>query len=122
MITATLRVTVPAHRRNEVLDLLRSVIEPTQVEPGCLSCRIYQDLENEEALLFEEEWNTQADLDRHIRSDRYVKILAAIDMSSKPPEIRFNTIARTKGIEAIGAARVKPAERMDWPGVAKRRD
>ncbi|MBI4773199.1 MAG: antibiotic biosynthesis monooxygenase [Deltaproteobacteria bacterium] len=122
MITATLRVTVPAHRRSEVLDLLRSVIEPTQVEPGCLSCRLYQDLENEEALLFEEEWKTQADLDRHIRSDRYVQILAAIDMSSKPPEIRFNTIARTKGIEAIRAARVKPAEPGEWPDIVEQRD
>jgi len=122
MITATLRVTVPANRRSEVLDLLRSVIEPTQVEPGCLSCRLYQDLENEEALLFEEEWKTQADLDRHIRSDRYVKILAAIDMSSKPPEIRFNTIARIRGIEAIRAARVKPVEPRYWPDVAERPD
>jgi quinol monooxygenase YgiN len=122
MITATLRVTVPADRRNEVLDLLRSVIEPTQVEPGCLSCRLYQDLENEEGLLFEEEWKTQADLDRHIRSDRYLKILAAIDMSSKPPEIRFNTIARTKGIEAIRAARFKPAKPLDWPNVAEQSD
>jgi len=56
-------------------------------------------------IIWVEEWNTQDDLERHDRSPRYKKILAAFDMSNAQPDMRFNTVVETKGMQLIAEAR-----------------
>ena len=105
MVTATFRVVVYPERRDDVLKTLRPLIGPTEVQPGCISCRIHQDVDNANILTLVEEWETQADLDKHIASDDFRRVLAVLDLSIKPPEIRFDGISQTAGIELIKAAR-----------------
>ena len=105
MITVTLDITASPEKRGEILDILRSFLEPTRVQPGCISCRLYQDLENQNVIAYEEMWQTQADLDRHICSDNYRNILFVMEMSSESPEIKFNTISHSTGMESIEALR-----------------
>jgi len=105
MISATLRIVAPLQQRKRVMEILRSISEPIKAEPGCIGLNIYQDLDDKEVIILEEVWQSQTDLDRHIRSERYRSILTLMDMSSEPPEIRFNTIAHSAGIEAIQAVR-----------------
>jgi quinol monooxygenase YgiN len=107
MIMSTLRIVVPPAKRNEVVRTLNSLLGPTQVQPGCISCRIYSEVEDKNVLILLEEWNSQADVDRHLRSNDYKKVLAVMDMSNTQPEIKFNTISDTKGMETIEAAREK---------------
>ncbi len=104
LVIATIRMVLLPENRKKVLDIFRGLLGPIKVEPGCLGCRLYQDLENENLIVFEEVWESQNDLDRHINSEKYRHILVALDMSSKPPEINFNNITSTAGMEAIGAA------------------
>lgn len=105
MITATLKIELPDHRRSEVLELLRSLRNPTRAEPGCVDCNVYQDMHNENVVVLEEVWESRMDLDRHIRSHRYRYVLALMEAASKPPEIRFQTISHTAGMEVVRAAR-----------------
>ena len=105
MITATFRIVVYPERRDEVLKTLRPLIGPTEAEPGCISCRIHQDVDNPNVLTLVEQWDTQADLDKHIASDDFRRILAVLDLSIEPPEIRFDGIAESAGIELIESAR-----------------
>ena len=105
MIIFTLRLLAPHEKRENILKTVRSLLGPTQVEPGCISCRFYQEVDNSNALVLAEEWASKADLDRYIRSEEYRKILALIDISTEAPEITFNTISSTAGMEAIRAAR-----------------
>ncbi len=48
-----------------------------------------------------EEWESREALDRHVRSDHYRKILAAMDLASEPPDIRFCCVALIAGMERI---------------------
>lgn len=106
MIIATLRIVTSPEKHQEILQTLRSVLGPTQVQPGCISCRVYaHDVENENALILLEEWKTQEDLERHLGSDDYRRILAAMDLASTAPEITFNTVSHTQGMEVIHAVR-----------------
>ena len=89
----------------EIVRLLRSLIEPTRVETGCKHCGLYKDLYDPSVIIWLEEWNTQDDLERHLRSTQYKKILAAFDMSSSQPEIRFDTVVKTEGMQLIADAR-----------------
>lgn len=51
--------------------------------------------------MLEELWNDKEDLNRHLRSDEYRKLLMLMETAYGPPEIRFHTIVDTTGIETI---------------------
>jgi quinol monooxygenase YgiN len=77
------------------------MLEPTRVERGCLSYRIYEDVENRDAFVLLEEWAAQEDLERHILKDNQRRLLALMDLLSEKPEFRFNTVSRTAGMDLI---------------------
>ena len=105
MITATIRLRVSDRTRAEIVRLFRPLVEPIRVEAGCSGCALYTDLHDRRNLLWVEEWDSQEHLERHLRSSRYRQILAAIDMSSGKPEIRFDTVAETRGMRLIAESR-----------------
>jgi len=118
MITAILRIQVGDVRKSEVNRLLRSLIEPTRVAAGCISCRLYHEADNPDAITWIEEWRTEADLKRHLRSPQYRKILVALDMADAEPEIRFDTVVETQGMRLIEQAR--GVDTSDRPGKQSR--
>jgi quinol monooxygenase YgiN len=77
------------------------MLEPARVERGCLSYRLYEDVENRNAFVLMEEWESQEDLDNHIRTDNQRRLLALMDLLNEQPELRFNTVSRTEGVELI---------------------
>lgn len=105
MIITTLRVVIPAAKRKDALEMLRCLSEPTQAKPGCISCRVYEDLSDGNTFTLVEEWESRAELDSHILSEEYTMILALMDISSSPPEIKFNVISHSVGMETIEAVR-----------------
>jgi len=105
MVIAMVRVVVPESKRAEVLQTLRLLRGPTSARMGCDSFHVYRDDEHENALLLLQQWASEEDLDRYIRSDLYSTILAVIEMAIEPPDIRFDTIAATAGVELVAAAR-----------------
>ena len=62
--------------------------------------------------MLEELWQEDEDIKRHLRSDNYKKILLVIEMAAEPPEIRFNNIAHSTGVETIEKARNKTGPMM----------
>ena len=106
MIETTIKMTVPAEKRKEVLQTVRAILGPIRREHGCISCNCYEDVEDEHILYFEEEWKTREDLKKHLRSDHFGVLNGAMRLLRVEPDIRFNTIASTAGLEAVKAARV----------------
>ena len=74
-------------------------------QPGCATCRIYEEHGPEPAVVLVETWESDAALEAHLRSDAYRRILAAIELSGGPPEVRFDYVSATEGIELIERAR-----------------
>jgi quinol monooxygenase YgiN len=105
MVTATVRFVVPASKRAEALQVLRSLRGPTEAYPDCRRCCLYACANDDNRLLLLQEWTTQAALDRYLRSDVYRTILAIMETASEPPEIRFDTLAQRAGVEVVEAAR-----------------
>jgi len=105
MIQASLRIVAPPEKRDDILRTFRSLPGPTRVAPGCLGCRIYGDMEDENAIIYVEEWQTTEDLERRLQSEQYRRILAMIEISTEAPELRFNTISETTGLEYLAAVR-----------------
>ncbi len=105
MIQATIRMIIPSKKRDEALKILRSMVEQWRDETGCLSCNIYGDLQEKDVLMLEEVWRSEEDLVLHLRSNKYRNLLLVLEMALKQPEIKFNTISSSKGIETIEKAR-----------------
>lgn len=57
MIVATLKIELPRQKRGKMLGVLKPLREPTQAEPGCVSCHVYQDLNDESLIVLEEAWS-----------------------------------------------------------------
>ena len=81
------------------------MIGPTSVETGCINCHLYQEIGDRESVIWVEEWDSMDDLEGHLRSKHYRKMLAALDMSDARPEIRFDTVVETNGMRLIEKAR-----------------
>jgi quinol monooxygenase YgiN len=107
MVLVTIRMVVPRKMHGEALKILKSTAGWSRIKPGCLSSRIYEDKQEDNALMFEEIWRSEEDLEFHLRSDDYRKLLLVLEMAVKQPEIRFDTISSSTGIETIEKARSK---------------
>ncbi len=101
MINANLRFPVDDGNREEIIRTLRAMIERTRVKNGCIACRLYYDLDDPNVLTWVEEWESREDLEQHVRSPRFRRILAALDMCTSQPEIRFGTVIETDGMKLI---------------------
>ena len=110
MIVARLRIAVPEHRKAETLRAMRSIQGPASAKPGCIDCRILEDVNDATLIFYIEEWGSVEQLERHIRSDYYRRLLAIMETSDEAPDVRYDTISRRQGIELVEMIRSKPAE------------
>ncbi len=118
MVRATIRLELSPGSLREALDVLRPVAERTRIESGCISCRIYRDVQLDQAIMVEEFWTSHEELRRHLRSSDYQRILLVIEMAKGHPEIKFDEIVRSTGFETIAEART----RIDQIGAEERHD
>jgi quinol monooxygenase YgiN len=106
MVLVTLRMAIPPQKRGEALKILKSMVARNQARPDdCVFCRVYEDALEDDIIQFEEMWRSEEELERHLRSDEYYKVLLVMEMALKQPEIRFDTIWSSTGIETIERAR-----------------
>jgi quinol monooxygenase YgiN len=105
MIVGTLRILPAPQRRAEVLEVFRAIQGPALAQPGCAACHIYEEQGAEPAIVLVEMWESQAALEAHLRSETYRRVLGAIELSGGPPEVRFDHVSATEGMELIERSR-----------------
>jgi hypothetical protein len=52
-----------------------------------------------------EEWDTQEDFDRHVRSSAFSALLGALTLLNERPDVRIDSVADRAGMEKIKAVR-----------------
>ena len=57
------------------LDLVKKVIDETVKEKGCLEYAAYREKHKSNVFTFFEEWETQEDLDAHLRSEHIARLI-----------------------------------------------
>ena len=106
MIVCTLVLTLSETDRRRVITSLSPLIGSTRTQLGCQTCSLLFDAEEPRRLVLWEEWDTQDHLDRHLSSEDYRLVLAAIDLSQDEPQMRFDSVATRGGLEVVEAARM----------------
>lgn len=105
-----MKLFVPHERRAEVRQALQAMQGRMEL------CKEYQGAWIQEVnsprpyILYAEQWQTEAALYEHIRSPIYLYLLAAIELSTQAPDIRFYFVSETKGMELIEAVRGQQQE------------
>ena len=105
MVRVTIRMLLPLQKYGEALKILKFVAGQSRILEGCISSLIYGDLEEMNVILIEEMWRDQESLDKHLRSEEYHTLLQVMEMALECPELRFDTIANSTGIETVEKAR-----------------
>jgi quinol monooxygenase YgiN len=105
MIIATINMTLPEKEFDQGLIILKSLALQSKVHDGCLSSQIYCNSQDENSLMFQQIWNDEESLTNHLCSDEYQQVLLVLEMATKKPEIRFDTVSTSTGIETIQKAR-----------------
>jgi len=105
VIVGTLRIRPAPHRHAEVLEIFQAIQGPVLAQPGCVACHIYEEPGPAQAIVLVERWESQAALEAHLRSEAYRQILGAIELSGGPPEVCFDSVSATDGMDLIERAR-----------------
>ena len=105
MIVGTLRILPLPERRADVLEVFQAIQGPVLAQSGCAACSIYEEQGPERAVVLVESWETQEALERHLRSEAYRLILGAIELSDGQPEVRFDHVSASEGMELIRRTR-----------------
>ncbi len=105
MIQAIVKLKLPTSRVKEAMAILRPLVESTKAEPGCIDCGLHRDALQDTVLVFQDRWNDEEGLQRHLRSERYRDLLFVMEMAKEVPEVRFDVISHTSGLEEIEKAR-----------------
>jgi quinol monooxygenase YgiN len=67
-ITVIARLTAKPGLEGRLEELLKSLVEPTRAEAGCIGYVLHRDLENRGVFYFYENWRSQEDLDKHFET------------------------------------------------------
>ena len=99
------RVRLPLRMQEEALEMLGSVREQVRFEPGCISSRLYRDVSDGRILMLEDVWQSREEMEHYLQSDVYRRVLLVVEMAEMQPEIHFDTVVRSDGMETIVRAR-----------------
>lgn len=101
MIISTIRMAIPAEKQNDALRIIRSIAMHSRDSSGCLGYHFYKDIEDSDVLMLQGNWKSEENLNHHLRSDEYRNLLLVLEMSLKQPEVSFDIISSSMGIENI---------------------
>ena len=101
MILVIIRMRVFPEKKLELSQTMASLIGSIRTEKGCRRCDFYQGIENENQLNLLEEWDTQKNLNSHLKSERFRVLRGAMNLLKEPYEITFHTVFHPTGLEKI---------------------
>ncbi|HSP07686.1 MAG TPA: antibiotic biosynthesis monooxygenase [Acidobacteriota bacterium] len=101
MMIYQLRLIPQQDKRQTILQIFRSIIPATLAKPGCMDSSLFEEFDASRSILYTEQWSSDEDLHRHVRSSQFLKILAAMDMAESPPQVNFHEVVSTSHLELI---------------------
>lgn len=101
-----------ARKERQLIEIMRSVQDLTRPQAGCLGCWLSEQDAMHNNIRYLEQWESEEALTHHIASELYRRILAAMELSSKQPEVRFYLTNEVKGFELIEQIRTSTHTRQ----------
>jgi quinol monooxygenase YgiN len=102
MIVVVGRVQTDADRRAALIGVGQAVASASREEAGCISYRLYEDIERTNEFVFVEEWESRDALQQHFATEHVGEFMRAIPATIvAPPDVKFHTIASTMDLADV---------------------
>jgi quinol monooxygenase YgiN len=104
MVRFTVALTAGSARGvGELLEALRFLMGGTRLESGCVGCSAWT--EPDSTVHYFEQWETEADMRRRVRSSRFTALLGVIEAANEPPRVQFDFCIGTRGLDYVAEVR-----------------
>lgn len=78
MIKVVAKSKVKSEKLETVLALYEELVSDTRKEDGCIVYELYQDVQDATVVTMIEEWEDQASLDRHMKTEHFLRIVPMV--------------------------------------------
>ncbi|MBP7864554.1 MAG: antibiotic biosynthesis monooxygenase [Acidobacteria bacterium] len=116
-----LKIVPLSGKRDAVLGVLRSIESLLSGRAGCMDCAVFEQSGNEKAILYLDQWRTPEDLRLHIQSNLFHRLLLAMELGSRAPELSFYEVSDTRGLSWIQELRMKKIDLDEEHGLFRQR-
>ena len=99
MVLLIIRMKVLSEKRMELSQTINLLVGSIRTEKGCKRCDFCQGVEDENRLFLLEEWDTQENIKKHLKSERFRVLRGAMSLLKEPYEIMFHTVFHPEGME-----------------------
>jgi quinol monooxygenase YgiN len=103
MVRIAVALHAPEGRAREIVEAFRYVLVSTLLEPGCLGGSAWADPDSSVHVV--EEWATEEDVRRHVRSDRFTSFLSVLESAAERPHVQFDFVTTTRGLDYVAEIR-----------------
>jgi len=114
MLSTCVRMTiewfVPLGQTRPITMALQSLAADTRTTRGCIGCSVSTDITSPSprrtpgtrgTVRYIEEWQTEDDLRRRLRSETFAKLATLIEDAVPPPRIEFALHRETRGLDFV---------------------
>jgi quinol monooxygenase YgiN len=98
-VRVAMRWKVPVGQTRAITEALQSVMFATRLERGCAACSVATEAGERVTVLYQEDWDSEEDLRRQVRSPRFVRLAGLVESALEPPEIEFRLPTGTRGLD-----------------------
>jgi quinol monooxygenase YgiN len=114
VIRLTLTMTTSLGESWRLVEALRSVMEPTRPDNGCVACELALSSKSDDppGIRYVEDWSSEEELRKRVRSDRFLRLVAVMEEAMYPPELTFELVSGTRGLDYVEEARRDLAARV----------
>ena len=86
-----------------MVDAFRFLIVSTRLDLGCLNCMA--SIDPDFNVHYVEQWVSEVDIRRRVQSDSFTSVLALLESAEEPPQVQFDFITRTRGLDYVEEVR-----------------
>ena len=103
MVRLAVALHPPSTRSSQdLLEGFRFLVLGTRLESGCLGCSAWTDPDG--TVRYIEDWATEQDMRRRVRSESFTSLLAIIE-SAEEPQVQFDFVTAVRGLDYIAEVR-----------------
>jgi len=94
----------PIGQAHRLTMALHSMIDETLALRGCVGCFVSTRIREQGVVRYIEEWASEEDLRRRVRSSRFSDLATLMDSTAKPPRVGFDLPDGSRGLDFVKEA------------------
>jgi len=96
-----LKWSVPDGESRHIVSALQGLMLKTRTEPGCVGCSLSTNVQKpaKVEIHYTEEWNSEDDLARRLRSDTFAALAELMEHASEFPTMEFALPGEIRGVD-----------------------